>query len=231
MSCSGPSAFRCKRCNTFLIDGSLSSFEQQRQMKNHLDTAHPYWDLEDLAVGSMDYAGNFRLINRSQQNTSSFMKGGHEQYNSTRAAIDRRQLFGIIGSILLFFGVFAPIISVPIVGSVNYFQNGKGDGVIVLILALISIGLVIIKKYRGLWFTGLGSLIVMLITFVNFQMRLSQMQDEMETKLAGNPFRGIADVAMQSIQIQWGWAVLVMGALFIVAAAAIRDNAEPVSLD
>jgi hypothetical protein len=46
----------------------------------------------------------------------------------------------------------------------------------------------------------------------------------METKLAGNPFRGIADVAMQSVQIQWGWAVLIVGAGFLIAAAMICDK-------
>ena len=65
---------------------------------------------------------------------------------------------------------------------------------------------------------------VMMFTFVNFQVRISGMKDEMESKLAGNPFRGFADVAMQSIQIQWGWAVLVIGAVLLIAAAAIGDK-------
>lgn len=132
----------------------------------------------------------------------------------------------MIGSILLFIGVFTPIISLPIVGSVNYFQNGKGDGVIVLIFSIVSIILTVIKKYRGLLLAGVGSLAMMLFTFVNFQIRLSEMKDEMETKLAGNPFRGIADVAMQSIQIEWGWAVLIIGAVFLIVAGVISDNAE-----
>ena len=34
-------------------------------------------------------------------------------------------------------GVFLPLLSMPIVGSINYFQNGRGDGVIVLVLAAI----------------------------------------------------------------------------------------------
>ena len=31
-----------------------------------------------------------------------------------------KQLLGLIGSIALFIGVFAPILSVPIVGNMNY---------------------------------------------------------------------------------------------------------------
>jgi len=50
----------------------------------------------------------------------------------------KKQTFGLIGSVMLFIGVFTPLISLPIVGSTNYFMNGRGDGTIVLILAVIS---------------------------------------------------------------------------------------------
>lgn len=217
-------AVECNRCNTFLIDGSVSTAEQQQRMKEHLDATHPYWELEDLETGARDYKTNFRLVTRQRRDTRGSIESGEEQDELGRTGIDRKQLFGIIGSILLFFGVFTPIISAPIVGSINYFQNGKGDGVIVLVLALISIGLVLLKKYGGLYLTGAGSLAILVITFLNFQIRISQMQTEMETTLAGNPFRGVADVAMHSIQIQWGWAVLIIGAVFLIAAAAISDK-------
>jgi hypothetical protein len=236
--------FECKRCNEFSTDASLASAEQHQQMKEHLDAAHAYWEFENLGSGLQDYKSNFRPVNRIGKDhfcivcrtlitrntlmcpscgtdTTEFIESPKE-HELNRAGNDRKQLLGVIGSIMVFFGVFTPIISVPIVGSMNYFQNGKGDGVIVLVLALISIGLVLAKKYGGLWITGGGSLAVMLFTFLNFQLRMSQMHDEMEIKLAGNPFRGIADVAMQSIQIQWGWAVLVIGAALLIAAAAIK---------
>jgi hypothetical protein len=136
--------------------------------------------------------------------------------------VARKQMLGLIGSLVLFVGVFTPIISLPIVGTMNYFQNGKGDGVIVLALAIVSLILTLTKRYRGLWFTGIGSLAVMIFTFVNFQMRMSELQAQMESQLSGNPFRGLADMAMQSVQIQWGWAVLIVGAGLVIAAAAIK---------
>ena len=250
MNVSEPLAsFECKRCDKFSTDGFLSIAEQHHQMKEHLESVHPYWDFEDLGTAAQDYRANFRRL-RSEQleyfctkcrtiitsntpvctscgaDTTEFTESSDETDQLGRTGIDRKQLFGILGSILLFFGVFTPIISVPIVGSVNYFQNGKGDGVIILVLALISIGLVLVKKYGGLYITGAGSLAVMVFTFVNFQVRMSQIQDEMQRDLAGNPFRGIADVAMQSVQMQWGWAVLVIGAVLVIAAAAISDKAD-----
>lgn len=140
--------------------------------------------------------------------------------------MNTKQLLGLIGSIILFIGVFAPIVSIPIMGNMNYFQNGKGDGTIVLVLAVVSLVLVLVKKYNGLWFTGLGSLAVMAFTFINFQMKMSEAKAQMETELAGNPFRGLADIAMQSVQLQWGWALLVVGAALVIASAAIKADSQ-----
>lgn len=138
--------------------------------------------------------------------------------------MNTKQVLGLIGSIILFIGVFTPIVSVPIMGNMNYFQNGEGDGTIVLVLAVISLILVLAKKYKGLWFTGIGSLGVMLFTFINFQSEMSQAKADMESELAGNPFRGLADMAMQSVQLQWGWALLIVGAALVIASAAMKEE-------
>jgi hypothetical protein len=65
--------------------------------------------------------------------------------------VGRKQILGLAGSVALFIGVFTPIVSLPVVGNMNYFQNGRGDGVIVLVLAVVSLILVLIKRYRWLW--------------------------------------------------------------------------------
>jgi hypothetical protein len=134
-----------------------------------------------------------------------------------------KQALGIIGSILLFLGVFAPIVSVPILGNMNYFQNGKGDGTIVLVLGGTSLLLAIAKRYSSLWLTGLASLAVMAFTFIKFQVKMADVRGQMESELAGNPFRGLADMAMQSVQLQWGGGVMVVGAVLVVASAAMKE--------
>lgn len=106
----------------------------------------------------------------------------------------------------------------------NYFRNGQGDGVLVLFLALISFGLTLTERYRWLWATGLLSLGLLLFTFINLQARKSQARTEMQSDLAGNPSGGIANAAIQSVQIQWGWAILVVGVVLIIAAAAVRED-------
>ncbi|MCJ7545331.1 MAG: hypothetical protein MUP30_00685 [Deltaproteobacteria bacterium] len=132
---------------------------------------------------------------------------------------NKYQLLGLIGSILLCVGVFMPILSLPFVGAVNYFNNGKGDGVIILILAAFSLFLSLYKKLKALWLTGLASLGVLLYTFIGILVTLSQAQADINRDLADNPFKGLADLALQSIHIQWGWVVLFGGAILLILAA------------
>jgi hypothetical protein len=133
--------------------------------------------------------------------------------------IDPRQVIGLIGASILFIGTFAPIVSMPVVGSQNYFQNGKGDGTILIGLAVISALLTLLKKYEGLWLTSALSLGLLAFTFLNLQAKITGMEASMKADLVDNPFAAIGNVMLQSIQLQWGWAVLVVGALFLVAAA------------
>jgi len=135
-----------------------------------------------------------------------------------------KQKLGLIGALVLFVGVFMPVLHVPIVGNINYFQNGKGDGTIILILALISSGLLIRGKFEALWYTGLSSIGVMGFTLINFQMKMSKVKAQMETDLADNPFRELADLTIDLVQFQWGWSVLVVGAVLLMASAAIKDD-------
>ena len=138
--------------------------------------------------------------------------------------MDKRKIFGFAGSILLFLGVFAPIISLPVVGSVNYFQNGRGDGVLIFILAVASAIFTALDKFRAVFPTGSACFAVLTFTFLNIQTTLSEMKSRIEPEFGGNPFRGVADLAVNLVQIQWGFAVLILGACFLMVAAALDDS-------
>jgi hypothetical protein len=72
---------------------------------------------------------------------------------SGEAKMDRRVMaFG--GSMLLLLGPFLPAVSVPMLGSISYFDNGKGDGVFIIVLALASFVLAARKRDRFLLYTG-----------------------------------------------------------------------------
>jgi len=136
--------------------------------------------------------------------------------------MNKKQIMGFLGSIFLFIGVFAPLIRMPILGNMNYIQSGKGDGIIIIFLAVISFILTIIKKYKGLWFTGIGSLGVIAFTFINLQIIMTTAKAQIETELAENLFKGVADLLMQSVQLQYGWVFLIIGVILIITTAVIK---------
>jgi hypothetical protein len=70
-------------------------------------------------------------------------------------------------------GVFAPILTVPIVGTLNYFANGRGDGVVLLLLALASGILISTNRLHWLFMTGCVSLVILLAAYLNLDARLS----------------------------------------------------------
>jgi amino acid transporter len=139
---------------------------------------------------------------------------------------DPKQILGLMGASLLFIGVFTPIIRYPVIGTMNTFQHTQWEGPLILILAVISLFLSLTGRYNRLWFTGFLSLGVVAVTFITIQIKLVALQEKMAMRLAGNPFRGLADKAVQSVQIQWGWALLVAGALLLIASAALKAGLE-----
>jgi hypothetical protein len=144
--------------------------------------------------------------------------------------MENRFGLGIVGSLVLMLGVFVPIVHIPIVGSQNYFQNGHGDGVIILMLALLSLLLTIGRKFRGLVATSLISLALLGFTFLNFQARLAHVRAQMNEQLADNPFRGLGEAMLGSVQLQWGWVVLLVGAVLLLLAgsgAAVNASLKP----
>jgi hypothetical protein len=153
-----------------------------------------------------------------------FGRRQQEEVQATRGNDTLRLTFGLIGTLLLFCGVFAPFMRLPIVGGVDYFRGGEGDGVIVLILAIVSLISVIIRQYKVLWFTGVGSACVIGFIFGNLMTRVQQAKDDMARDLADNPFAPLGEALVESVSIDWGFPVLVVGAGLVIAAAAIRSR-------
>jgi len=142
---------------------------------------------------------------------------GH-QLKDTTEKDKTSSLYGIAGTITLAIGVFCPIISAPIVGSTNFFANGKGDGVALLVFAGLSLVFLFLNKTKLLIYTGVGSLIMLGYTFYRFKSKLNEMSERFNTDLVDNPFRELADMAANSVQMQWGWGILVVAAALLITA-------------
>ena len=126
---------------------------------------------------------------------------------------------GLLGAGLTIFGVFCPIVTAPFLGGQNYFQNGNGDGTVVLLLGGVACFFILTNRFKALFVAGALSLGVSLFTFTMLIYHLHSVKTSMETDLKDNPFAGLAEMAVQSVQIQWGWLLLLGGAACMIFAA------------
>lgn len=131
------------------------------------------------------------------------------------------------GAALLIVGLFCPIVTVPIFGNVNLFNDGTNIIALgVLALAVIGGAMALNNRAGDAFWPGVGAAVILIYHFAGLQYRLSQMRESM-AELEGNPFGGIAKAAMGSIQLQWGWLALAVGAgLMIYAGVKARREEE-----
>jgi len=119
--------------------------------------------------------------------------------NEASSGMSKRTMFAILGGILLVIGVFAPVGEVLWV-EVDYFQDGEGDGVLVLIGLAIAVPFLFMNRYkRGLWIPALLIAGIVGYDFLHFYSDL------------GTEFMG------------WGWIPLLIGAGLMITAAAVSD--------
>ncbi|MDO5541719.1 MAG: zinc ribbon domain-containing protein [Acinetobacter sp.] len=140
----------------------------------------------------------------------------------------KQQLVGLVGGIVLLLGVFLPIVSMPIAGSISIFSSGRIDGYVLLGLAIISLILAFINNIKPLRITGGVSLLIVVIDFIYLLYKLNNIKGDITDKLKDNPFGGMAEAMMSTVQIQYGWVFLFIGSLLLVYAAIAKVVSEPV---
>jgi hypothetical protein len=64
------------------------------------------------------------------------------------------------------------------------------------------------------------------LSFVHFQYLLSTVRRDMRAELEGNPFAGLGELALNSIKMEWGWAVLLISGLMLVHAGKMAKKAN-----
>lgn len=134
------------------------------------------------------------------------------------------------GAIALIIGLFLPIVSLPMVGQVNLIGNFTNMSSLAL-LALGVLALFLAAKDRvaeAIW-PGGAAAAMLAYWFVQLQWRIAETKAAMTDALRDNPFAGLAQTAADSIQLQWGWLVLIAGAGAIVYAALRARKADATS--
>ena len=140
--------------------------------------------------------------------------------------MNHNRTVALIGAALIFVGVFVPIVSLPIMGSINFFMNGRGDGTILIALALAAAGLALAGRVRDVVWPGAASLIFLGYAFLRFRSGMADAREKLERAVGDSPFRGLAEAAMGSVQLQWGWAVLLVGGALVTWAGIAERRAR-----
>lgn len=129
------------------------------------------------------------------------------------------QLEAGVATAILVLGCFAPIVTVPIVGDMNYVGGGRRDGMFVVGLAFVGLLLAFTGRVRGLMITGGLSALIIVVGLVDLFRRVDEAKAEM-TKGASGLFGGLVQAMAESVQIQWGWVPLLAGAALTIAVGA-----------
>ena len=134
---------------------------------------------------------------------------------------DNSKVIALVGAGMLALGAFLPLVRVPKMGTISYMGNGSGDGIIILLLAAAAAGLALMGRTKHVIWPGLASLGLIAFTFFGLQARLSEARSKIREEAGDNPFGGLAEAATNAIQLEFGWAVLVLGALGLIAAGIL----------
>lgn len=125
------------------------------------------------------------------------------------------------GAVVMAGGTLFPIFKLPMVGSLNYFMNGQGNGVLIIFAAvgMVAATLYAYRKIAAL--LALASLMVMGHTIVGLIVLIQKAQAG--PKDAGS-FDGLAKVMASSVGFEWGWIPLLGGAMTVLIAGMMSGG-------
>lgn len=126
---------------------------------------------------------------------------------------------GLVGTGIMALGVFLPFLKAPIIGSINAFKNGQGDGIFILGIAVVAGLSFLARKYLLAVLAGISAGAIITLDTVDAMDRIAQAKGMVDVQLADNPFRDLAAGMMESIQLEWGVFVLYAGVALIFIAA------------
>jgi hypothetical protein len=132
----------------------------------------------------------------------------------------------LVAAVVMAVGAFCPIVRLPIVGTVNYFMGGRGDGIFIVGCAAVIVGLLFAGYRRTTGVLAAGTLFLMILSLVRFATELWKAQASMARD--SGPLKGLSMLIANSVGLEWGWLLLIGGALAIVVLALMPSGIIPV---
>jgi hypothetical protein len=134
-------------------------------------------------------------------------------------------LLGLFGGALLAGGAGAPLIHIPIVGSLSYLRHPAyftacsiGE-VVLMSAAVLSIMFALLERPKMLWITGTVALAQLVATLVIFEHDSAAVVARADQPDLVDPIIMWAGSALRHSRFEWGIAVVAGGAAMVLAAA------------
>jgi len=143
-------------------------------------------------------------------------------------------LLGLFGGALLAAGAGAPLIHIPIFGSLSYLRHPADftacsiGEIVILAAAGLSVVFALLKRPMLLWLTGTVALAQLVGTLVIFEHDAAAVVAKADQPNLVDPLMMWAGSALQHARFEWGIAVVAVGAVMLLAAAlcAWRDASK-----
>jgi hypothetical protein len=123
-------------------------------------------------------------------------------------------------------GADAPLIHIPIVGSISYLRHPHNftscniGELVILAAAGLSIACALSRRFTPLWLTGAVALVQLLATLAMFQHTAATVVAKADQPDLVDPMLMWAGAALERARFEWGVAMVAAGALMVLAAAA-----------
>jgi hypothetical protein len=124
----------------------------------------------------------------------------------------------LIGALLLALGTFLPLVTIPLRGTLNLFQMPVA-GVAGLAFAGIALVLAALDLNRHALWPAIGSLAMLGYGYIKVQERIEEARQGLHDFDFKHPLRIIRGAAASGARLDYGWAVLGLGALLTIAGS------------
>jgi hypothetical protein len=128
-----------------------------------------------------------------------------------------RRALAVLGAVFIAVGVFMPILGIPIFRDQSIMQLRPNAGWILLGLAVVTILIVLARRLALLYIPGILALALLSYTLIAMQGRRDQIQSDIKSNVANTPVRGLVHGFVGSASLRFGWPLMMLGAITIVA--------------
>jgi hypothetical protein len=141
------------------------------------------------------------------------------------------RLLGLFGGAVLAAGARAPLIHIPIAGTISYlhhpshFTSCNIGELVILTAGGLSVVFALLKRLKPLGLMGIVALAQLIATLATFQRSVAAVVAKADQPDLVDPMLMWAGAALQRARFEWGIAVIGCGAMMLLAAAAWEFNA------